>query len=357
MKKLTTILLVFNSFVASAQIQITDSLFESFIKKEIANINFKLYYAAIEGKVTAYTNDSCKTIYSINELKEQGSYTFVAQVTDRYGDAKDTMYVVPFDPAKNFVGLRLTYEQDLDLNTQSIRHRVKGIGPLYMNMMGKVHVGTSHMFLIKTTDVNNILNQNELNILQAFTAQNSQFGDFRTLSERYYKDGDSSDLGHENAFRALTLKQQGIVDWIDYSIKTPLLSAYNTSLFSVVLSHIANKQDTFLKPVNTLFKDIALSEPYINPKSELKSEIYEEKNDEYGDTRYVGYVIPYGFGAKYDYTISKDGDDFILDFTIPFVPMTQPDAHIFLSFNAVKSLFPEQDGIVWEVFLKDLFRE
>jgi len=64
---LATIITAFH-LVVFAQIQITDSLIETFLIKKIDHINTKLFKAAIEQQVPIYANDSFSRTLTKPEL-------------------------------------------------------------------------------------------------------------------------------------------------------------------------------------------------------------------------------------------------------------------------------------------------
>ncbi|MFT5723633.1 MAG: hypothetical protein ACI9JN_000750 [Bacteroidia bacterium] len=356
MKLFLTSLLALIGLCASAQIHLTDSVIHTFLQKEINQINAKMYRAAIEGKVSAYINDSFATRSSKEELVEQFSYEYVTQVYDQYGDPIDSTYTVQLSPDKDFTGMKLTYEQEVDLNDFSIRYVIKGIGPNYMVRVGILQLGSTHLFILKMSEVETLLSDNELLFLKSVLAQNSLIGDFRLYTQRFY-DMEPSDVPFEYALRSVQSETMGIPDVIDYSDKMKLLSPYNRHVPSIVMSRVASHQEKNHPANKILFKDINLTIPYDHPASELAGELITAVEDEYGDLKDTVVLVWAPFFEKYDYVVWQSGDKYIFDFTIEQFGYAEDNGHIYMSFDTVKSLFPKQDQIVWEAFLKDLFSE
>lgn len=358
--------LILTTFVAlitlgvSAQIQVTDSLIESFLKKEINNINLKLYNAAIEGKITAYKNHSFASEYSPSDLITRFGYEIYVSNFDidisELINADANVKWVALDPSKDFEGINIVYEPTFDLKTISAQHSLIGVAPRYPVIAGEgIHLGYSSMFFVKIPQVRSLLFQSEFLMLSAIVGQNSQFGDFRLFGERFFKQ-DSTDRPLEYAIRSVHSNDQGIHDRLDYSYKIPLLSSYGRQIPTIIMSRIANTWDSKSQGIinKYLFKDINLHDAYVFPSYELKTalNISQLENGSQFDTIY-GFPP---FYVEYDYLVLFKNGDYIFDYTFP-TNNNKPDAHIFMSFNAVKSLFPEQDRIVWEAFLKDLFTE
>ena len=183
--------------------------------------------------------------------------------------------------------------------------------------------------------------------------QNSQLGDFRSyyVNEEYI---DTLDVAYNNAVYSTQANQQAVLRDIDYEHKTPIISEYNRHVISVIMARIASDEIASHEPRNNLYRNIKLKKAYSNPERNLCTVIkanIEINNDDI--TNYVDTTIvcsPWFF-KPFNYTVWQKDNDFIFDFTYEH-GSGQPDDHIFISFNGVKSLFPEQDGIVWEAIFE-----
>ncbi|MFT5513488.1 MAG: hypothetical protein ACI8SE_001896, partial [Bacteroidia bacterium] len=328
MKNLLTILLCFFSVLVSAQIQVTDSLIETFLKKEIQNINIKLYNAALNGQIKAYTNDSFTSVYGIAELEERFTYEQVIQVEDRFGDVLDTTIIVKQQPS-DLEGLTLIYGQNVNLGQYSFLVKVRGIGPIITARVGVIELGYVSLFIAKMDEVNQVLNAYEHSILKALLAQNSLIGDFRLDVQRLYWINRPA-VAYEYALRSVQNTDYRITtDRLEYVNKTPLLSEYNRHVTSVVMSRIASDQEPKYPVKEVLFKDVELSNPYTDPSWELRSDLITEVEDEYGDLKDTVIQIESNFFEKYDYVVWENVNDYIFDFTIEQYGYSDDNGHIF----------------------------
>lgn len=358
--------LVFTTFFSlvflslSAQIQITDSLLESFFKKEIDDINLILFEAAVNQSVPVYANDSFSRTLSKHELLKKFSTESFYQITNRDdpNDIIDTTIWEPLDPNKDLKGVRLSYTQSVDIRNSEISYKVRGIGPRYRFIISGIDLGYTGLFYVEISDLNKILNDDDLLFLQAMLLQNSQLGDFRPyyVKEAYI---DSLEVAYDNAVYSTQANQQAVLRDIDYRHKTPVISEYNRHVISVIMARIASGEIASHPPKNYLFKDIKLKKTYSTPERELRTIIKSSIINPYeGIVDLVDTTILCSptFYKPFNYTVWQQGDDFIFNFIYKH-GSDQPDDPIFMSFNAIKSLLPEQDRIIWEAFLKDLFTE
>jgi hypothetical protein len=352
------VLVSLSSTYTFGQVAVTDGLIDSFLQNNINDINLKIYKAAIEQRIPAYTSDSFKGRLTPDEIQLHFGYEYVDQVThsDYPNDIIDTMVIVELNPQKDLKGLHVVYKQTTNANNGQITYTPMGVGSGYTIKPTGIEIDMDFLFLSKMSDLEPILTSNELSLVNAIISQNSQLGDFRVYQQRYYTI-DSSNVAFQQALRSVQSKDDFIADNIDYRHKTKLLSGYNRHIASIIMSRIATNQEPKHRIDKTLFKDINLTKPYKHPASELAGELITAVEDEYGDLKDTVVLIWASFFEKYDYKVWKVADDYVFDFTIEQFGYTLDNGHIFMSFNSVKDLFPKQDRIVWDALLKDLFSQ
>ncbi len=102
MKKLLLLLMAF-CFIQLGFAQKTENIpteaeWRNYLHSRLSGIQTKLYNLALQGKVNAYTNDSFKTVYSLEHLKYRGSNKYQKYING-IDDNADSTYR-PFSPNK-----------------------------------------------------------------------------------------------------------------------------------------------------------------------------------------------------------------------------------------------------------------
>ncbi len=312
-------------------------------------------------KIPVFANDSFSRTLTQKEIRAYFSYQKVVQISDgNYPDDPynviDSVINIEMNPEEDFKGFRISYKPQINVADGQISYSPFGIGPLYMLQTSGIQLGLNYLFLLKMSDLPSVLSPNDISFITAVIAQNSQFGDFRLFTSRYYSI-DSSALPFELAQRSIQVNTRFIPDNVDFKNKTKVMASFNRHVASVIMSRIATNQETNYPINECLFKDRNLGEPYIDPENELAGELITSLMDEYGTVVDTVLLVGASFFDRYDYVIWVKGRDFIFDFTIEQYGYSEDNGHIYMSFNTVKELFPKQDRIVWEAFLNDLFQE
>ncbi len=352
MKKLLTLSLLIVSIGTNAQIQVTDSLIDSFLKTKITDISQKLYLAALNKKVNVYWNDSFNTPIPLNDLKTVGSYEYYIASEE---DLADTTHVIPFEFTTDLRGFTTVYTSSTDVKHGTISYQLQGIGPMYTLIAGEgIELGLTQLFLAKRSSFKKALSKSEVSILSSIISQTSQFGDFRIVGEKYYE-ATPIEVATENAFRSIQSSKQMVYHRTTFTENTIQLSQYNQHLNSLVMSRIASEQEPKYKVEKYLFQDLKLTKPYTNPGYELRTGLHTQYGDETGELKDTFIEVNNEFFEKYEYSVHKVGGQFILDFTIEQYGYTYKNGHVYMSFDDVKALYPKHDRIVMEAFFNYLF--
>lgn len=183
---LAILLLSFN--LLNAQKIWDQEAYSKMCKKQLTEVLAHIYEMIIEGKLTAYYNDSFATKYPINELKERFSDEYIANIGVQEGEdwVVDSLIVIPKDPRKELVGFSLIQSNTISSSELST-YITLGINLLYplkfagTDLSINTFLGINPLCSIKWDELKSVLSKEENDYLQAYIQTAKMFGNFEFI--------------------------------------------------------------------------------------------------------------------------------------------------------------------------------
>lgn len=160
MKYKLLVILLFLSIFSNAQKVWDKETYAAMCKKHLNEVLAHTYELIIDGKLTAYYNDSFATKMPISELKRRFSDEYIANVGVLEGDdwVVDSLIVIPKDPRGSIVGFS---------SIQTKTSTILGINLLYPLMISGLNFGINPLCAIKWQDLKTVLSKQESEFIQA----------------------------------------------------------------------------------------------------------------------------------------------------------------------------------------------
>jgi hypothetical protein len=186
MKYRLLIIVLFFSTCVEAQKVWDKETYAAMCKKQLNEVLAHIYELVIDGKLTAYQNDSFATKISINECKKRFSIEYLEtlneyRIPNVFYALEDTTQILKV--AINGFGLIQSY---LSSNAEKATFNTLGISLLYSSNVGDLEYGIGSFVLctIKWEELKIALTKEENEYLQAYIIMAKLFGNFDFV--RYY---------------------------------------------------------------------------------------------------------------------------------------------------------------------------
>ncbi len=349
MKNLLTVILSVTSFMASAQIQVTDSLIESFLKTKIIDISQKIYKAALDGEVTAFYTDSLSKKIFPAEISKFGNESILV-LEDDLGPIDSTI-IVPFDVEKDIAGVTMVYSASPGDDKYSKIEKLNYIGILHPYILYDIDLGTTSLFYCPLKDLEGLLDSNEMTFLLSVISQNKGLSLINYSSEmRHFVDPYDLPKKIQNHKIRGSINDNYIFyeSKIDLSKNITFISKYNLGVLSIILNQLI---ETTARPFNDheiFFSDNELTKKITKPLSNLVcSRNYESGWVIYSDVSTLDHW--------YTYSFYKLNNDIVIKLHLDRSECDEDDIQFFVSYNSIKALYPKHDRIVMEAFFNYLF--
>ncbi|MCB9262258.1 MAG: hypothetical protein H6607_07785 [Flavobacteriales bacterium] len=364
MKHLATSLLVLVSVCSQAQITITDSTFKQFYEQKFKEINIKLYYASLEGKITTYQNDSLVSVYTREELIESGNSEVHTEIYRENGDIIDSFIIIPLIPENDLLPPNILFSQKMDLNNGTVQFKAEAIAPTYTYRMSGIELGSLSLFFCRMEDLPSVLDTKEIQFLNNAIAQFFAFGDFTPWWAKYEDFEETEEYRNSKDLelaKCLILQNYRSESCRIYTNKDlNKISKYNELCIKATSSTIHGKYNWPFKNENVLFfEDINLTKRVdvedLNDSISIASISIGEFENYTVDT-----VIRLEFDEILEYQIQgikihRTTTGYIVQLDMLYL-MSETTHPIYISFNHLKALMPKQDAAIWEMFLDEQFR-
>ncbi len=182
MKYRLLIIVLFISTCVEAQKVWDQETYAAMCKKQLNEVLAHIYELVIEGKLTAYQNDSFATKMPIIELQKRFSDEQIGNVGVKEGEdwVVDTVIVTPKNPRESLVGFSLI-QSNIFNNSDSTVFKTLGINLLYPLRIAGINLGFNPLCNIKWKELNEVLSIQEMEFLLAYIQTAKLFGNFEFI--------------------------------------------------------------------------------------------------------------------------------------------------------------------------------
>jgi hypothetical protein len=150
--------------------------------KQLSEVLARTYELIIEGKLSAYWNDSFATKMTKYELEIRFSDEYITNIGLKEGDfwTIDSIIIVPKNPRESIVGFSLI-QNNTASTSESSTYVTLGINLLYPLKLAGIDLGINPLCNIKWEDLKKALSSQELEYLQAYIQTAKIFGNFEFI--------------------------------------------------------------------------------------------------------------------------------------------------------------------------------
>jgi hypothetical protein len=175
-------ILIFSFHFNSAQKVWDKTTYNEICKKQLTEVLAHTYEMIVQGKLTAYYNDSFATKMPISAIKESFSDEHIANVGLLKGDdwVVDSIIVVPKNPRESIVGFSLI-QSNTESTSETSTYITLGINLLYPMKFAGIDLGINPLCTIKWDELKKALSSQELEYLQAYIQTAKMFGNFEFI--------------------------------------------------------------------------------------------------------------------------------------------------------------------------------
>jgi hypothetical protein len=346
MRNTYLILAIFFSYVAHAQ-TINRETSTTFITKQVRNVNIKLWNAAVSNKVTAYANDSLKTVLKSDSILAWFKTYKRREITDpnegvfnKYGSVVFEPH--PFNVKEDATGLMLNFKPTFDAAKASINKQVISVAPTYLAITESgIELGDIPMFHIKMEDLSKALTSQEIELLKCIIIQRTTLGDFKDWY--LYDDIESESLGTSMAYKSQRKENY----WMQFThTHDTILGVYILKVLSLAT------EDNYTQKGN-FYSDLALKDKY-SDLAEAFSSTYTfsvPDNETADDDAYKDFSVTetFDFSTIASFEVTKKGTDYVLHFTPTINDKTK---EVFFLYSEIRPLLQSFDVVVMDALLK-----
>lgn len=347
MRTIYLILAMFFSYLIHAQ-TISRETSTTFISKQVQNVNIKLWNAAVSNKVTAYTNDSLKTVVKSDSIlawfktyKRREILDPDEGVFNKYGSVVFEPH--PFDIKEDATGLVLNFKPTFNVANASISKQLISVAPTYLAITESgIELGHIPMFHIKLEDLSKALTPQEIELLKCIIIQRTTLGDFK---DWYLYDGtEAESLGASMAYKSQHKENY----WMQ------LTHSHDTVLGIYILKVLSLATEDYYTQKGNFYSDNEMKNKYSDLAEAFSSTytITVPDNETADDDEFKDFSVieSFDFSTIVTFEATKKGTDYVLHFT---PSINDKIKEVYFLYSEIKPLLQSFDVVVMDAFLKE----